>query len=264
MDRAARAAALLAHARRTGEKLAELPAEIRPRDVDEAYAVADALLAALGTQPGDLMGWYMACVSPAMQKAHGLSSPYFGQMRRAMVRSSPARVSMGGAGQRWSLEVEFVFRMARDLPARATPYGAGEVADAIGAMAAAIEFVEGSYVDFTRVSGFSVVADNGTEGRYVMGEMREDWRALDRAGLKVGLAKNGTERVEGTGSAILGDPLNAVVWLANELSRRGRSIRKDELIGTGNCLVRYAFGTAGDRIVADCGPLGIVRAELTA
>ncbi len=263
MDRAARAAELLAHARRTGEKLEELPAEVRPRDVDEAYAIADALLAALGTRPGDLMGWYMACVNPAMQKAHGLAAPYFGRMRRAMVGDSPARVGMGGTAKRWSLEVEFVFRMARDLPARASPYGAGEVADAIGAMAGAIEFVEGSYVDFTRVSGFSVVADNGTEGHYVMGAMREDWRALDRAGLAVALAKNGTERVEGAATAILGDPLNAVVWLANELSRRGRAIRAGELIGTGNCLARYAFGTAGDRIVANCGPLGTVRAELT-
>jgi 2-keto-4-pentenoate hydratase len=262
MDRIARAAELLATARRTGVKLKALPSDVRPRDIEESYAVAETLLARLGTKPEDLLGWYMACVNPAMQKVHGLAAPYFGRMRRAMMHASPARVSMGGPGKRWSLEVEFIFRMARDLPPRATPYDAATVAAAIGAMAGAIEFVEGNYIDFTAIDGPSMVADNGTEGVYVAGAMIEDWHAIDRARLAVRLTKTGGESVDGRGDAILGDPMNAVVWLANELSRRGRTIKAGELVGTGNCLARYAFGAAGDTIVVDCGPLGAIRAEL--
>ncbi len=258
MDRIAEAADLLVAARRSGAKLPGLPDAIRPRNIDEAYRIQDAILSRLGEGSS---GWFMACTSAAMQKIHGLPGPYFGRMLASAVYDSPARLAMKGA-ERWSLEIELVFRMGRDLPPRATPYGADEVAAAVGAMHPGLELVEGRYEDMTKVDGPTLVADNGTDGLLVLGPAYEEWRALDRTKLDAMLSKNGRAEVEGSGALVMGDPLNALVWLANALSRRGLGLRAGETVNTGNCLARYCHGAPGDRIVADCGPLGVARAEL--
>ncbi|MFN0043762.1 MAG: 2-keto-4-pentenoate hydratase [Alphaproteobacteria bacterium] len=258
VDRIAEAADLLVAARHSGAKLPGLPDAIRPRNIEDAYRIQDAVLSRLGEGSS---GWFMACTGAAMQKIHGLPGPYFGRMLASAVFDSPARLVMKGA-ERWSLEIELVFRMGRDLPSRATPYGVSEVEASIGAMHPGLELVEGRYDDMTKVDGPTLVADNGTDGLLVLGPAFEDWRALDRTKIDVMLFKNGRAEVEGSGALVMGDPLNALVWLANELSRRGLGLRAGETVNTGNCLARYCYGASGDSVVAECGALGRARAEL--
>lgn len=257
VDRAART--LLA-ARRGGYKIAGLPAESRPRDVEDAYAIQDALLDLMDERAS---GWFLACTAPAMQRAHGLPGPYFGRMLADAVFESPATVAIGASPKGWSVEIELVFHLGRDLPQRAAVYTADEVADAVSAMHPGLELVDGRFEDMLKVDGPSLVADNGTDGILVLGPQRTDWRALDRAGLAVSLTTNGAPASPGSGASVMGDPLNALVWLANELSHRGRGLKAGETVNTGNCLARYCFARAGDTVIADCGPLGSARAELT-
>ena len=54
---------------------------------------------------------------------------------------------------------------------------------------------------------------------------------------------------------MLGNPLNAVAWLANELPRRGVRLVQGDRISTGVTTDIY-FAKAGDRIKADFGTLG--------
>lgn len=255
------AARVLLAARRGGYKIPDLPADYRPSDLDDAYQVQEALLALMGEAAS---GWFLACTAPAMQKAHGLPGPYFGRMLRAAVFDSPAKVAIGPSPKGWSVEIELVFRLGRDLPPRAAPYTAIEVSGAVAAMHPGLELVDGRFEDMLKVDGPSLVADNGTDGILVLGPSHPDWRSLDRAGLATRLTADGALLSSGSGSAVMGDPLNALVWLANELSRRRYGLRAGETVNTGNCLSKYCFAHAGQTVVADCGPLGVARAELIA
>jgi 2-keto-4-pentenoate hydratase len=254
-----RASAVLLDARRTGRKIAGLPPDAQPKSLEEAYAISSHLQARLDKK---LAGWFMACTNPAMQKAHGLPGPYFGRAFESDLNDSPARIAMGGA-PRWSLEIEFVFRMAHDLPPRSAAYSREEVAAAVGALHAALEFVDSHFTDLLTANGFSIVADNGTEGIYVIGPPVSAWQKVDRAALRVALHKNGQHLAYGGGAHVMGDPLNALHWCANELSKRGLGMKAGEIVGTGNSLERYCFGAAGDEIMASCGPFGEIRATLT-
>jgi len=74
------------------------------------------------------------------------------------------------------------------------------------------------------------------------------------------LYKNGEAVAEGMGSAVVGDPVNAVAWLANKMWSYGVTLKKGEVILSG------AFSAApaaqkGDEFVADFGPLGKVAAK---
>ncbi|MBI1893372.1 MAG: hypothetical protein HYS14_04600 [Candidatus Rokubacteria bacterium] len=62
----------------------------------------------------------------------------------------------------------------------------------------------------------------------------------------------------GRGEAVLGHPLNALAWLANELPKWGRSLKAGEFVTTGTCTDIYV-AKAGDNIQADFGTLGSVE-----
>jgi 2-keto-4-pentenoate hydratase len=254
-----RAALTLLAARQGGYKIPDLPADCRPRTVEDGYAIQDALLALLGRPTS---GWFLVFTSPSMQKAHRIASPQYGRIPSDFVFASPARIALGRAGESWTLEIELVFRMARDLPARSRPYAEEEVADAVGAMHAGIELVEDHFESMLGVEGPSIVADNSIEGRLVLGPAVESWRSLDLGALEVTLLKNGAPAAYGGGAHVMGHPLKALVWLVNTVSARGRAVAAGETINTGNCLDRYCYGQAGDRVVAECGPLGRAEAEL--
>ena len=255
---AKQAARILYEARVSDSKIDGLPADCRPRDIDDAYQIQDTLLGLLGAASE---GWFLACTAPAMQKVHGLPGPYFGRMLGDAILDSPAEVPVP-ADRPQSLEIELVFRLGADLPPRTEPYGREEVAAAVAAMHPGIEIVEGRFTDLLAVDGPTMVADNGTDGRLVLGPACEGWRDLDRAGLGVALSKDGAVASGGSGGNVMGDPLNALVWCANELSRRGLGLKTGETLNTGNALDRYVFAAAGERIVADCGPLGRAEALL--
>lgn len=261
MNRAAaeRAARILHEARVSDSKIDGLPADCRPGDLDDAYQIQDALLDLLGIPS---KGWFLACTAPAMQKAHGLPGPYFGRMLGDAILDSPAVVAVP-PGRAQSLEIELVFRLGADLPPRARPYDREEVAAAVAAMHPGIEIVESRFTDLLAIDGPTMVADNGTDGLLVLGPGVAAWRELDRAGLAVSMTKDGVEASGGAGGNVMGDPLNALVWCANELSRRGLGLRAGETLNTGNALDRYVFGLAGERIVAECGALGRAEVLLT-
>jgi 2-keto-4-pentenoate hydratase len=60
---------------------------------------------------------------------------------------------------------------------------------------------------------------------------------------------------------VLGGPLLALTWLANELRALGVPLRAGEVVTTGTCLVPLDI-QPGDRVAMDFGDLGRVEATL--
>lgn len=65
------------------------------------------------------------------------------------------------------------------------------------------------------------VADNASCGVFVLGREQVDPRELDLPNLRMQVFKNGAQISEGLGSAVQGNPLTAVAWLANTLGALG-------------------------------------------
>ena len=75
-----------------------------------------------------------------------------------------------------------------------------------------------------------------------------------------GTVRGKTER-QGRGSNVLAGPLDALTWLANELSGLGLTLKAGEVVTTGTCMVPLAIGP-GDEVEADFGELGRVSVRL--
>lgn len=234
------------------------PADVQePASDAEAYAVQDEIVRLSGLPA---RGFKVGSTSAEAQKLLGTSEPGSCPVLAPYYFDSPARVELVPAHMP-ALEGEFAFRMARDLPARDEAYSASDLRDAIDAVAGAIEVVG------TRLKGglagkgrFLTTADSGANIALVVGSWQSDWRDIDLPAHAVAMHVGGVVKGSGTGARALGDPLNVMVWLANQQSRRGRGLKAGDIVSTGTCTGLDPVAP-GDRVSADFGELGTVDIE---
>lgn len=253
--RVERAVAALWDAETKHRALDALPSDARPRNLAEAYAIQDRFVALLGRP----VGYKIAYINPAVQKRLGIPSPMFGRLIEGRVADSPARLDPSRFFNILA-ETEFSFRMASALPAVEAPFDLARVVEAVGALIPSIELADTRFADWQKVAPLDAVADNAVGSHWVGGAPREDFRAFDLAALEVSTRVNGRHASRGVGANVIGSPLEALRWLANELARMGRGLEAGEIITTGCCMDILELST-GDVVEADFGPLGGVRVE---
>lgn len=246
-------AELLWNARKNGtvvdpSKIAE------PSSNEEAYAI-QAEIAALSGHA--VVGFKVGSTSEEAQRILGTSEPGSGPVLAPYSFTSPATVSLV-ADQMPAAEGEFGFRLGQDLPPQDQPYDVEDVAAAVDAVAGAIEVVG------TRLAGglagkgrFLVTADGGANIALVTGSWSTAVSPFDLKDHAVSMTVNGQQKGSGTGTLALGDPLNVMVWLANQQSRLGRGLKAGDIVSTGTCTGLDGV-KSGDHVIADYGTLGTV------
>lgn len=227
---------ILLDARRTNKPIVELPADLRPQTLEEAYFVQDKLSWAYEA----VGGWKIGASSPD-------ATPMFAPMPAAWISCSGCE--MRGRTHRYrGLEAEIAFLIGEDLPPRKTPYTREEVLGAVASCHPAIEVLETAFVDPIQVERLSMIADLQIHGGFVYGEAVPDWQRIDFSQEHVIMAVDGAVRVERTGSNTSGDLLRLLPFLANEGAERTGGLKRGDWVTTGSW-TGYTLGSAGS--VAD-------------
>jgi 2-keto-4-pentenoate hydratase len=131
----------------------------------------------------------------------------------------------------------------------------------VEALHLAIELPSSRYTDFVKVGAPQLIADNACAHQFVLGPaLADDWRSVELSRQRVSIGVEGKIRHEGSGGAVLGDPVTALLWLVNELSSLGITLADGQVVTTGTATVPLPL-EAGDHVVADFGKLG--KIELT-
>jgi len=256
MDRVTAAAEYLLQLRQTHNPVIALPPDLVPRSIAEGYEVQAKLVQELLRRSrGHPIGYKVACTSELAQKALAVDGPFFGVLMSHSTYPNSTTLAASDFTVR-CIEAEFGFEIASDVPAGPN-YTAETIREYIGTALPSIEIVDHRYQDWKTVGAASLLADNAIHGVWVMGDPSPAWRDIDFARHPVALIVNETQTYPGSGDAVLGNPLNVVAWLANELPRRGRRLRQGDRITTGVTTDIY-LANAGDRITADFGLLGRV------
>ena len=253
------AAQLLWNAWQNGRKIERLPYACRPQTIEDGYAM-QAMLAACSNQ--SVSGWKIAATSKAGQAHIGVDGPLAGRLLAGKISQSPAAISLNTNGMR-VVELEFAFRLARDLPPRGREYSTNEVMASVASLHPAIEIPDSRFLDFSSVGPAQLIADSACAGLFVEGsEATADWRATDLAAHPVSLILNGAQAGAGYGANVLGDPRIALTWLANEVAVQANGLKAGQIVTTGTCI--QPTGIAPDtRVLGDFGPLGTVEAMFT-
>jgi 2-keto-4-pentenoate hydratase len=238
---------------RAGTKLSSLDETMRPRDRIEAYAIQ----AGLEKYSSDsLFGWKIAATSEAGQKHINVAGPMAGRILAETVIPDGGTASMAGNEMRVA-EPEFAFRMRVDLPARATPYTVQQVLDAVDTLHPAIEIPDSRFADFVSAGEAQLIADNACAHLFVLGPATiADWRSMNLVEERPVTTMRGQQFV-GHGRNVLGDPLIALTWLANELRQLGVTLKAGRIVTTGTCHPPLPI-QSGDFCAVDFGALGKV------
>ena len=125
-------------------------------------------------------------------------------------------------------------------------------ARAIDAVYPALEIIE-TRGDFAAQIAVAM-ADNAQQKTVVLGDpVALGDLALDAVAATVRI--NGETVATGRGDAVLGNPLNSVVWLARKLTEFGRGIEAGEIIMSGSFTRQFPIAP-GDRVEVDFAGVG--------
>jgi 2-keto-4-pentenoate hydratase len=246
------AAVLLVAARTGGGRIAALPDDLVPRDDAAAYAVQEEVIRRLGATVG---GWKVGAANPT---APPIAAPLFADL----IMPSPATFAAAADDFR-AVEAELALSLARDLPARATPYGEDEAWDAVAAVHVAIELLGTRYADRARMSAPALLADNQNNGGFTYGPPVAGGRAIDFLGASAALLVDGSEAKRAVGGNPAGHPRRLIAWLANHAASRGRPLRKGQIVTTGSH-TGITIAPLGARIEARFAGLGEAVMHLAA
>ena len=222
-------------------------------DWDDAYAIQDELRRRKEGRGQRTAGLKAGLTSFAKMKQMGVDTPVFGFVSDYMARPD------GGGIQISELihpKVEAEICIVTKTALRGPGCHMAAVLAAIDFVVPAVEIIDSRYRDF-KFDLKSVVADNTSASRFVVGSRMRAVDGLDLRTLGVVLEKNGRIVAMAAGAAVLGHPLTAVVMLANHLGARGQEIPAGSFIMTGGVTEAIAVA-AGDHVSVRFQDLGSV------
>jgi 2-oxo-3-hexenedioate decarboxylase/2-keto-4-pentenoate hydratase len=231
MFSAAAAARFLDDAHRARERYRNLPDDLAPTTVPEAYAAQAALCALWGPRLGPVAGLKIATTTRVMQQLMGIDHPCMGVIFASRVHASPARIAKADYIN-VRIECELAVKLGRDLPRQASPHTRESARQAVSHVMPAFELIEDRFADYKSSKALSLIADNAWNGGIVIGTPQPlpDGLALD--GIAGTLTRNGAPA--GTGST--DDPMGALAWLANQAVACGRPIAAGMVVITGSVM----------------------------
>ena len=228
-------------------------------DLAAAYAVQQGLVQARLAGGARVVGRKIGATSKAVQDQLGVDQPDFGYLLDDMDVSAHDPISMRTLLQP-RVEGEVAFLLARDIDDDEITIDV--VRAAVDVALPALEIVDSRIADWA--IGFTdTVADNASSGLFVVGTDGRSLDELEPRDVTMSLTINGEERSSGNGAACLGDPLEALRWLAVQAKRFGDPLRAGHLILSG-ALGPFVPFAPGDRVVTTISgfaPLSVAFTE---
>lgn len=225
----AAAAERLWTAAKTGVPCAPVRDLIGSDDIAAAYAVQQEVTRVRIAGGAARVGRKVGLTSPAVQAQLGVGQPDLGALLTDMEYAAGDTIPIGAVLQPRA-EAEIAFVLAHDLISG--PLDLDQIRESVDYAVAAIEIC-GSRISDWDIAFGDTVADNASAGAFVLGPRRMKLREFEPAEVEMTMTIDGDRVSNGNGAACLGDPLNAVVWLARMARELGEPLLAGEVILSG-------------------------------
>jgi 2-keto-4-pentenoate hydratase len=220
---------------------------------DQAYEVLFGIMARRLAAGERQIGWKVGLTSKAIQQQFNVHEPVFG----CILESQPSgHVFAPGDLISPGFENELCLRVGKELSGRITQ---DEARAAIDVIYPSLEIIEtrGNLTEQLALA----LADNAQQKTVILGSPAPLPARPETVEARVII--NGEVAATGTGDAVLGNPLNSVVWLAAKLAEFGRSLKAGEIIMSGSFTRQFPI-RPGDSIRCEFSGIGAVETSMTA
>lgn len=244
----------LVEAEATKQWLEPVSNQYEDADVEDAYRIGmevrDLKVAAGRTVKGHKVGF----TSKAMRSLVGATEPDYGFLYDDWFVPEGATVPRGRMNHPL-VEQELAFVMKHQLSG---PHAnAADVIRATDFVLPALEIVDSRYEGRGKTLLVDSISDAASCGFVVLGGRPVKLTDVDPRRLSGSLLINGDLMESGSAAAVMGNPINAVAWLANKLHEFGVAMEPGDVILSGSFIKAVPFD-AGDSIVALFDQLGEV------
>jgi 2-keto-4-pentenoate hydratase len=228
------------------------PAYYSKLTVDDAYAIQLGLIARRVAGGERQIGWKVGLTAAAIQQQFGFHEPVFG----CVLDSKPSGHEFASGDLiAPGFENELCMRLRVDL---AGAVSLEQARAAIDVVYPSLEIIE-TRGPFTEQIALAL-ADNAQQKTVILGAPSP--LPADLTAIEARVSINGETVATGTGDAVLGNPLNSIVWLAGKLGAYGRTLKAGEIVMTGSFTRQFPI-TAGDRIETVFSGLGSVQTSMS-
>ena len=248
-----KAASALLDAYASRVPLAPLSATYPGLSVDDAYAVQQAQVVSWTAAGAVVKGHKVGLTSAAMQAQLGVDQPDFGVLLDSMFLPEGITAPVSRF-LRPRAEPEIAFVLGRRLAGPGVTVA--EALAAVDFVLPALEIIDSRIADWN-ITLPDTVADNASSGAVVLGSRPVKPTDLDLSLTGCLLYRGGVIAGAGAGGAVLGSPVNALVWLANTLGGRGVALEAGHVILPGSVCAAVPFGP-GDTVAAAFDRIGTV------
>jgi 2-keto-4-pentenoate hydratase len=252
-DSVDKAAAALLGAYDSHTALPPLTAAQPDLSVSDAYAIQLAQVSTWTSAGTVVKGHKVGLTSAVMQRQFGVGQPDFGHLLDTMFLPEGVTADIGRFLQPRA-EPEIAFVLGR--PLQGPGVTVAEALAAVDFVLPALEIIDSRIADW-KITLPDSVADNASSGAVVLGARPVRPDALDLSLTGCLLRRNGRIEGAGAGGAVLGSPVNALVWLANTLAPLGVSLAPGHVVLPGSVCAAIPFGP-GDTVSATFDRIGAV------
>lgn len=198
-------------------------------DMDDAYRIQNVNTKRWLEAGRVLSGRKIGLTSKAIQTQLGVDQPDYGMLFADMAYADGETISMSRLLYP-RIEGEIAFYLGKDLDQPGITLA--EVLSAVEYAVAAIEVADSRIADW-KIGITDTIADNASAGLYVLGSHPVKLDGFDHLNCGMVLEHRGETVSNGMGSACLGNPLTACLWLARKMVEVGRPLKAGDLIMSG-------------------------------
>lgn len=200
---------------------------------EEAYEIQSLLTSRkINENNEEIIGYKMGLTSVETQEQMNADGPFYGTLTDHNVSGPILDVSQMFAPK--LLEMELMFLVDEDI----SPSANLEEIFEKTRIAPGFEIPDSRFDDwFPAIPLSEVVADSGVAGRIAVGSPVEYTSVDALKEITCRLHFNDEMIAEGRGEAVLGNPINSVLWLVKRLSEQGQCLRKGMVISSGTVIM---------------------------
>lgn len=221
-------------------------------DIEDAYAVGQMVTDMKVAAGRVVKGHKVGLTSKAMRSLTGATEPDYGTLFDNWFVDEGSQVSMRRMNDPLA-EIELVFVL--NEPLGGPDVNAVDVIRATDFILPAVEVVDNRYAGSGTNGVIDSISDAASCGFVMVAGNPIDLTDIDVRHVTGALYKNGEIEESGMASAVMGNPINSVAWLARKLHEFDVVMQPGHSILSGSFIKAHRIAS-GDSLVADFGPLG--------
>jgi len=237
----------------------DLPKNITPTTVNEAYLIQEELkLLYLNLKENVSIGKKVGCTSIDGQKQLDINEPFYGNLFSRFYSVDPKEISSKKFSEPF-IEPEIALRVKEDIDISRAPFSMNDINNLFDGFVCCLEIVDFRFnKTLNEIGALNLIATNGASEYWIRNSEIFAMNEINFEDHSISISYDKKIIGQGNTKNVMQNPLNSGLWLINKISQKGETVLKGQFISTGTCTKAHKLNF-NTKISADFGKLGKIE-----